>query len=211
MEKENYKNIELSSLDYLFSNASTRVLCAWNIITIGDLFEKYEDIYRFTGGTYNNISVAYRLLKCKYLGIDPEIEINDTDDISDISKKMAFSNRATNLLLRSKITTIELIKIIMEDDEVIASKELMCKIRNCGQKTAGEIFSKMSIVLDYYNNTKKENKDVADDKSLYYEMVELSKQVKALDKKIDDMLDRMLENMVDQESFEEIKTYKKSK
>ena len=53
MKEDNYKNIELNSLDYLFSNASIRILQAWNIITVGDLLEKYQDIYKFIG---NNIS-----------------------------------------------------------------------------------------------------------------------------------------------------------
>ena len=208
MKEDNYKNIELNSLDYLFSNASIRILQAWNIITVGDLLEKYQDIYKFTG---NNISVAYKLLKCKYLGIDPQIEINDADDINEVSKKLSFNNRTTNLLLRSKITTIDLKKIIMENDEIIASKEVIREVRNCGEKTAREIVSKMSIVLNYYNNIKEENSDVAGDKSIYFELIELSKQVKELDKKIDSMLDRMLENMEEEKFSEEIKTYIKRK
>ena len=156
MEKtvdKDYENIKLYSIKEIFYNESLRWLRDNNINTIGELMNAdYIFLGLVIGDTriYNNIQTAYKLFRCKYLGIDPDMEIIDDYKIEDIGFWLDFKTNSMNALLASEITADELKNIIKNNDELSAYKELL-KIKRLGPTSAKEILFKMSIVLNYYS------------------------------------------------------------
>jgi len=215
---KNFANIKLESLKGLFaypgySGETLEFLNDNGVITVEDLLlEKYRDIpedkyLSFPEKTIkflkSDIDIAKRLLECKYLGIDPNMNIEMCDNIFEVADILGFSKRT--ILILERETTYEEFMDIVKMDKKEAYNHLAAK--GVGRHASDEIYFKAQVVLKYYNNLQKENKNIFSDESMYFELMELSKQVKELDKKLDSILDRLIK----QESPEEIKTYIKSK
>lgn len=210
---KNYKNIKLESLKGLFAyqEKTLSFLKDNGVVTVEDiLLEKHknipEDKYSSFGEETStlikhDIDIAEKLLECKYLGIDPSMNINMYDNIYEVGDVLGFSSRTTNCLGR-ELSYQEFIDIIKLDRTTAFDK--LAKCRNLGKHALEEILFKTPIVLKYYNSIEKE-KNVSIDESMYLEFLELSKQVKALDKRIDSILEKM--NI--KQSSEDEKTYVK--
>lgn len=216
---KNFANIRLESLRgfFAYGGETLKFLNDNGVITVEDfLLEKYKDIPENKYSSFSekakaffkrDIGIAKKMLECKYLGIDPNMNIEMYDSISEVADALGFSDRTTHILKRH-ITYQEFMDILkLPKNDAFKKLALI----GAGVHTSNEIYFKTEMILKYYNNAKKENVNVSDDKSMYFELVELSKQVKELDKKIDSMLDRMLENMEEEKFSEEIKTYIKRK
>ena len=213
---KNIASIKLESLKGLFAygRETLKFLSNNGVTTVEDfLLEKYkdipEDIFSSLGEETrklikHDISIAERLLECKYLGIDPHMNIEMYDSFDEVADVLGFSKRTT-FLLRKQISYEQFMNIVKEDRNVYV-QDLILAFKGIGNEAIDEIFFKTSVVLKYYNDSsKKENISASNDESMYLELVELSKQVKELDKRID----IMLEKMSNKTSSENKKTYTK--
>lgn len=220
MEK-NYSNIKLSSLTGLFCNSNALdFLKGYEIITVGDLLEKSvkEDFYKAlkaNKNTYRDVVNAIKLLKCKYLDVDPLIRIDEDDSILDFGNEIGLSTKAIYALARKQVTIKELINMIKKG----TTKTELAGAYNLGEKGISEIVFKTSIVVDYYSTHENSNFTIktpteemkSEDEKMYYELLEMRKQANDLVSKMDTMLDKLLERMVGQGTEEKGKFYTKGK
>lgn len=214
-----YESISLFSIKEIFYNESLRWLRDNNINTIGELMNAgyiFSGILIGDGRMYHNILVAYKLLRCKYLGLDPKMKIVDDYKIEDIEFCLSFKDSTIMALSRNQITAEELKSIIINNDEISAYNELS-KMKKIGAVSAKEIVFKMSIVLDYYGKKEYIASQVESgaidncgvNPTFYHRMLEIGKKIDELKSEYNSLLDEMLEQMVSQETLETGKPYEK--
>ena len=205
-----YSNIRLKAVSSVFScDRSLDYLKNKGIDTVGKLFERDCSVLALADSNmHEDIMVAIRLLKCKYLGIDPYMELYEDDTMSEIVDKLRFSN-ATAKALRMLVSPREFFSMIRSDNHV----DLMDLPLTNACKS--EIVFKASIVLNYYDKkNKKEEKNTVtlpslddiengDLKEFYSELLELSKQAKEMDSKIEHLIDKALEKLINQGALKE--------
>lgn len=220
MEK-NYSNIKLSSLTGLFCNSNAlECLKNYGILTVGDLLqiagdEDFYETLKTNKNTYKDVMTAVRLLKCKYLDIDPLVTIEDGDSILEFGAKIGLSTKAIYALARKHVTIEQLISIIKND----SAKEELAGAHNLGQKGINEIVFKTSIVVEYYS--KHENSDFtikipneekkSEEEELYFELLKIRNQANDLVSNIDNILDKLVEKMYGQGPLDDGNPYVKSK
>lgn len=151
-------NIYIRELYEFFSNNAQNTLEEANIHTLGDLFKLSEkqDFARYfiDRKAFNEIFGTAKILRCKFLGEDPFINI-DSEELEplELYQKLGFSTRVINALRHNPYCTSTrsfLEKVTSPD----AEKKLK-GIRNLGQNGAKEVIAKTRIVIEYYKN--KEN------------------------------------------------------
>ena len=200
----NYRDIDLEVLWGIIENSSYRYLKNYGIKTVGEFLDsenmiasiRISDSYK-----QNDLLSAYKLLRCKYLNIDPEMEIKDDDTMVDVGRKLGFRSKTYKAFIASGISPKELISIVMNNYKTDAYNKLL-EIKNVGKAMAYEVIFKITIVKNYYdkmNKSTSENKsddvDNEDLVTMYFTKLEESKRIKALDAKIDGELDSMLDEM----------------
>ena len=201
----NYKNIKLNSLWGIIENSSFRYLKDHGIKTVGKFLNSGNMIASMGSGDVRlkkDLLIAYKLLSCKYLDIDPEMEIKDDDTMLGLARKLGFRTKTYKAFVASGLSPKELINIVMNNYEEDAYNKLL-EIKDIGKTMAYEVIFKISIVENYYG---KKNKTISDNKSndvnnddllvKYFEMLEESKRIKKLDAKLDNELDSMLGDLI---------------
>ena len=202
----NYNNIPLYNEKGLFSLGKTyKYLCGIGIVTVGDLLNNKEKVFGpflADNKIRKDITIAIKLLECKYLGIDPGIEITEEDSMETIGEKLGFNTSTKIAFVASSyrsgrryfLTPESFINIIKNCNEFDAREELL-KIRSFGKNRVDEIYYKSSIILncDRKNNKKElSNEDLV---AIYSKKMEESKIIKKLDAQLDSELDSMLDEM----------------
>lgn len=213
---ERYKDISIMSLSMYFSIAVINALAKMNIITLEDLFTastKEEFISLCYKSKFRNeILGTTKILKCKYLNIDPEININDEEQpFVSYVRMLGFSTRAINVLKGSGLSDCTFKEFMTRMNEEDIDQYLSC-LRNMGDNTKAEILLKVRIITDYYSNKKDENdlkqdtetnsSDLNNIKKLYEELRQLIDERKILDSKIELVMSQLGNNF---EQGEEIK------
>ena len=201
----NYRDIDLEVLWGIIENSSFRYLEDHGIKTVGEFLDsenmiasiRIRDSYK-----QNDLLSAYKLLRCKYLNIDPEMEIKDDDTMVDVGRKLGFRSKTYKAFIASGISPKELISIVMNNYTTDAYNKLI-EIKDVGKAMAYEVIFKITIVKNYYD---KKNKSTSGNKSddvdnedlviMYFKKLEESKRIKELDAKLDSELDSMLDEMV---------------
>ena len=195
---EEYLDIKLNSLSGLLSqSALSLLLSAFNIITVGDLLKKSEDRDFYLSllnekSVYKEIEVAIKLLKCKYLDVDPYIEFDSEKSIEELSDDFAFSTRVFNCLRRGGFTAKTFFDL-MYDDQI---EQKLSRIRNLGAKGLQEILLKTSIVFEYYDRHKKKEENSKEDEtleSLKEELAQVRAEIERLNARIDEILAKIQE------------------
>ena len=83
---EDYNNIRLDSIPYLLNERGLKILNNMGINTVGELFavsdnkDFDETLLNESISSYQEIFGVIRLLKCKYLGIDPLFDFDSFDN-----------------------------------------------------------------------------------------------------------------------------------
>lgn len=201
----NYKNIKLNSLWGIIDNSSFRYLTNHGIKTVGKFLNSGNMIASMGSGDVRlkkDLLIAYKLLSCKYLDIDPEMEIKDDDTMLGLARKLGFRTKTYKAFVASGLSPKELINIVMNNYEEDAYNKLL-EIKDIGKTMAYEVIFKITIVENYYG---KKNKTISDNKSSdvnnddllvkYFEKLEESKRIKELDAKLDNELDSMLGDLI---------------
>lgn len=201
-----YSNIKLESLVGLFTEASLKVLAEHNISTVGDLLS-FSDNSAFYGmvlsnqkATYKEIRGAIRLLKCKYLDIDPMITFEDTEDaykdMRNFGKEIGFSTRTENVLCRSRISPRSLFELMNDP----SGEAQLYRIRNAGGTVVQEILLKMTILTDYYDNKEKKASTATEDETieaLNEELAQVRAEIQRLNARTDEILAKIQEKMLE--------------
>ena len=203
---KDYSNIRLESLSGLFTDASLKLLASHDISTIGDLLSM-SDNSTFQGMVLGNSEPAYleitgaiKLLKCKYMNIDPMIYFMDTGDaykdMRDFSEMIGFSGRAKNALYRNGMSPKKLYDIVKSPN----GEYSLYQIRNAGNTTVQEILFKTAIVIDYYDKKTEKSKLATDDETieaLNEELSQVRAEIQRLNARTDEILAKIHERMLE--------------
>ena len=184
---ESYKSIKLDSIPYMFSERALNTLKKLNIETVGELFAVSEDqdmhaiFMNESASGYKEIVGVTRLLKCKYLGIDPLFEY-DKDKVYNMPYyyvRFGFSVKAGNCLARAGVTPKELFDTLHDE----FSLDRLRQLRNVGDGIAKEIIYKGRILTDFYDKKNGILKEGNDDEILILlenELETISKEIQSL-------------------------------
>lgn len=150
-ETQDYKTTRLESINGLLREKVLNILVHNGIITVGDLFDCYENNYLqnivpFGGSYYQEIISVIRLLKCMFFGMNPEVDFNSTG--RDFYDSLGFTKTVSGYLVRAGYDKYKFLDLIYEPD---FEKKLL-EVRFLGVRDAREIARKTSIILNYYNN-----------------------------------------------------------
>ncbi len=196
-----YSNIRLESLSGLFTRPALKVLVQNNIFTVYDLLTVSDDS-KFYGMILNNPKAIYReirgairLLKCKYLDIDPMINFEDTGMMA-FGNEIGFSVRTINILLRGGMSPKMLYDIMKSPDRM----DELCHIRNSGPSSVEEMIFKTTIVIDYYDKKAEKSETFTEDEtieSLNEELVQVRAEIERLNARTDEILAKIQEKMLE--------------
>ena len=148
--ESDYTNIRLESIKGLLNNRILTILSQNGIVTVGDLLNRFEEInlkkslFPIEGVQYRDLGKAIMLLKCKYLGVNPEIRFNDTD--REFFNSLGFSNEIIKNLLRGGVTKDNFFKLFSDNN----FENNILQIRFIGKSGLKEIRCKLPIVLSYF-------------------------------------------------------------
>lgn len=201
-----YSSIRLESIAGLLTVPSLKVLAEQNVLTVGDLLG-VSDNNAFYGMVLNNPKATYKeirgaigLLKCKYLDIDPMITFEDTgdayEDIKKFLKKIGFSTRTENVLLRERISPKSLYELMNDPNRY----EKLHHISDAGDKVVQEILLKMTILTDFYDKKEKKVSTATEDetiKALSEELVQVRAEIQRLNARTDEILAKIQEKMLE--------------
>lgn len=185
-----YGNIRLESLSGLLTNNSLNFLSQYNIVTVGDILKVsdnsalYNIILNDTKEVYKQIRGAIRLLKCKFMNIDPLIEFIDTEDIKTFCNEIGFSTRTTNVLIRNGITPMDLYEIMHNPTEQAS----LYRIKNSGDSTVQEIIFKTTILTDFYDKKEKTTTEDETIEALERELDQVRAEIQRLNTRTDEIL-----------------------
>lgn len=199
-----YASIRLESIEGLFTEESLKVLVKQNILTVGDLLSVsdnkafYEMVLNNPKATYKEIRGAIRLLKCKYLDIDPMITFEDTGDaykdMKNLDQEIGFSTRAIKVLYRGGISPKDLYELMHDSDR----ESQLYQFRNAGKKVVQEILLKMTILIDFYDKKEKKASTATEDetiKALNEELAQVRAEIQRLNERTDEILAKIQERM----------------
>lgn len=218
-------SIKLSELDALFSTPAKKRIGTMNITTLGELFELsekkefityfvdiYTDSYSAVSPLYQEIIGTVKLLKYKYLGIDPKFSKESR------LNELGFSTKACHGIIRYKkyipfkeeevkkfyeeYDLMELITLL-SDKTVLVSE--FSQTYSVGIKVVDEVREKMEILNLYFgskkiiehDNSQTRNDDISNDdlQQLYKQLEDLlhqhqtlSEQILILQKKISEKI-----------------------
>lgn len=167
----NAANIPLASLPPLFSFNSSLLsfLSMNNIKTIGDLSIKYQnnELFNLLGknkfsGYYFDILSTIKLLRCKYLNIDPLVDFNPDKPIRETLDDFGLSRRTKSVIMQS-FNNSQMFLDILKDKEMVSK---LSSIPEMNYYMLEEIIFKISIIINYYKNKKKAKENLTDDEMI---------------------------------------------
>ncbi|MBQ6323538.1 MAG: hypothetical protein IJI22_01760 [Bacilli bacterium] len=172
-------NIYIRDLYEFFSSNAQTMLEKAGIHKLGELLNLSErsDFARYFSDkkAFGEVLGTVKILRCKFLGEDPLIDINSEElEPLELYQKLGFSTRVINALRRTLYCTNA--KTFFER---ITSSDIESKlkgIRNLGSGGAKEVIIKTNIVIDYYKN--KDNVKTDDDTQK--EIQELNEELQEL-------------------------------
>jgi len=201
-------DIELSNVAGFFDKVTINYLNKLGIRTLEDLFREYDNpgfVHLFSAKSQNLdwLVPAIRLLRCKYLGEDPMIDM-EAENCGDFLNSFGFSNRAYNCLMWEGIGNetsyhikekgkprgeYHLLEIMKSD----ACVDRFSRIRNMGKKTLEEIVTKAAIVVDYYSKKPQVTDDLNE---LFYELQRLTVERYKINEQINIVNDKIREKTI---------------
>ncbi len=203
----NSANIKLESLSGLLTGTALKLLSQNNIVTVGDLLTAsdnsvlYDMILNDIKAVYIEIRGAIRLLKCKFMNIDPLIEFVDTghqsDDMRQFSREIGFSTRTKNVLCLRGISPKRLYEIMHNANE----QSSLYRMRNAGEGVVQEIIMKTTILTDFYDAKDKKQETATEDETietLTEELAQVRAEIQRLNARADEILAKIQVKMLEQ-------------
>ena len=186
---DDLKNIDIEAFKDYFSSKSFEFLKSLGVVNLDDLLKiiiTREFINSNRNETIKNeIIGTARLLKCKFYGVDPLIDMNSEEKAdSDFYISMGFSTHARLSMLRKfELKRNEFLDTVQKPGFVYNLE----RAKNTGKKAIREIMLKTEILVDYYTNNKKEEKSttpVSELSNLKKQLDDLLRERSELDKQI---------------------------
>lgn len=192
---EDFINMRLNTIPTLFMNGTLAYLEERDIYTIGDLLNKTQnkefnsEVLKDSVVFYKEITTALKLLKCKYLNIDPlvDLTINENTTMDDVCEMFGFDARVTSSVKRKGYTPKEFFDLLKDDEMEFKLRT----IRNLGTLGIEQIMFKTSIILNYYENKKNNEKNMTEDEtieSLTKELLQTKEEIQRLNSRVDEIL-----------------------
>lgn len=175
-ETQDYKTTRLESINGLLREKVLNILVHNGIITVGDLFDCYENNYLqnivpFGGSYYQEIISVIRLLKCMFFGMNPEVDFNSTG--RDFYDSLGFTKTVSGYLVRAGYDKYKFLDLIYEPD----FEKKILRSRFLGVSDVNEISCKISIILNYYSSLSQENVlDNSPEGDIFIEEIEKNKK-----------------------------------
>ncbi len=175
-ETQDYKTTRLESINGLLREKVLNILVHNGIITVGDLFDCYENNYLqnivpFGGSYYQEIISVIRLLKCMFFGMNPEVDFNSTG--RDFYDSLGFTKTVSGYLVRAGYDKYKFLDLIYEPD----FEKKILRSRFLGVSDVNEISRKISIILNYYSSLSQENVlDNSPEGDIFIEEIEKNKK-----------------------------------
>lgn len=200
---EETMNIRLESLPELLTGRALKLLRNNNILTVGDLLNVsqnvgfYEKLLDDTKITYIEIRAALRLLKCKYMGVDPMINQEEDNGYSELENKLGLSTNAITSLQRCGYTTTKTFFELI-NNELIDPKTN--KMINVGAEIAQELMFKGTIVTQFYANKKAKEESATEDETielLSEELTQIRNEIQRLNARSDEIIAKIQEKMLE--------------
>ena len=190
-------NTRLESLEGLFTASTLKLLSEYNIFTVRDLLsisnnsDFYLEILNNPKEAYREIRGAIRLLKCKYMNIDPMMYPTESEnlysDIDDFCEEVGFSSRIPYILRRSGISPKKLCEMIKSPNAL----DQIYKLRNVGKVVAQELVFKITILVNYYDSKKKNEEAATEDEiieALNQELTLIREEMQRLNTRTDEII-----------------------
>ena len=196
-------NVELESLVVLIDEHVIKELKKININTVGDLLNISQNI-EFYNMLLNSlplrthICTAVKLLKCKYMNIDPMIGFPDESTWRD---DLCFSMRIISVLSKTGCHSLKQFYELIHnpDKEKILYRAVQGKGKR-EQSIVQEILAKGQIVVDFYDNKKEKEENATEDETIQLlekELEQVRSEIQNLNARTDDILAKIQEKMAE--------------
>lgn len=163
------KNIKIYDIPGFFTNERIRrILVLYDITTLEDFFYAIDNsclgrVLESSTIILKELLAAYKLLRCKYLGEDPNIIISDSMSTKEITDVLGLSSEASCELIRMKRANDFFYELSMKPLE--QKKILLRKSTQLSEQSIEELVYRLQIINDYDKqislNRQKEEKTVA--------------------------------------------------
>ena len=190
-----YMNLRLNTFPTLFSNTTIEFFQENGVFTFGDLLNKNQDkefnseVLKASVLYYKEMTIGLKILKCKYLNIDPLVDLSYDNEttMDDISERFGFDSRITNALRRKGYTPQTFFELLKEED----AEHKLKMIRNMGATSVEQILYKTSVIMNYYENKEEQEQIMTEDETieeLTKELEETRTEIQRLNSRIDEIL-----------------------
>lgn len=175
MDNINLKYITLKYIPGFFKDERIKkILEVYNIVTLDDFFKAFEnpEFMKFLESPYfigtfqlklqilKEISATVKLLRCKYLGENPNIDINDDITIDEVVDRLGLSveiGKELNRVKKDKDFFYKLSKKTLNQKQAFIRR-----ITNLNEQSIEELVYRLQIINDYekqkeVDNLKKES------------------------------------------------------
>ena len=162
MNNINLKYITLKYVPGFFKDERIKkILEVYNIVTLDDFFKAFEnpEFIKFLESPYfignfqlklqilKEISATVKLLRCKYLGENPNIDINDDITIDEIVDRLGLSIEIGEELTRIKKDNDFFYKL---SQKTLQQKQaFLRRITNLSEQSIEELSYRLQIINDY--------------------------------------------------------------
>ena len=153
------KYITLKNIPGFFINERIRkILEVLDIITLEDFFNALEDkefirIFLSSPAMLKEFSATIKLLRCKYLGENPNIVINDNSSIEEVIDRLGLSLETSYELIRMK--RIYNFLGILSKKSLGQKQVFLRRTTNLNEKGIEEFSYKLQIINDYIEEEKR--------------------------------------------------------
>lgn len=200
---DDLKNIKIYDIPGFFTNERIRrILVFCDITTLEDFFYAIENSSLITmlepsSTMLKEILATFKLLRCKYLGEDPNITINDSMSTEQIIKELGLSFETGYELMRmkkaedlyqklSKMSIEEKILYFKRNSNMseLALKEIAYKLQILDDYNNLKIISSIKNEIDEKSNNE-DRKDILEKKTNYKSKKEKNKKERKSRKKVE--------------------------
>ena len=196
---KDFERINLIDLNNFFIPEAIRLLNNLGVNNLSELFRLYDEgnfSSYFPSRYYNHIFCGVKLLRCKFLDVDPLIDV-ENNDIVNICESLGISRLPYGCLIRQfNILSDNFFDFIKEPD----SFEKLSTLRHMVPRNVEEVYERAIIVVNYYDKHKDDKKDIIDEnseketlESLYAELKRLREENARIDKEIGVILGKIEE------------------
>lgn len=210
------QNIEIDKISCFFTSGILKKLTKLKITNLGQFLtiSDLPDLVKYIGPyIYSEFIGTSKILKCKYLGINPMIDENDTKELNDgqylhygmdkyVQEVLGLSSRGANAICYNYSTLKDFFSSVRNNNA-------QHFINSLGKCTQTELVAKVQVIIDYHDRLKICNH--SNNLITLGELAELQEKLNILiiqkntiDKKLEEYIQLVEEKKVIEKQIEEI-------